>query len=317
VVLAAYPETEPVPRSLRWDAVNNPRGARATVFDLGRNVYGIDPATGYALRPFDNVGLQYGLNALNSGAISKTLFLDLNERIGGIDSNGNFVVSRSIAQGAVLKRVYQSGLNLGGNGGLASIPIFNNGASNEAGGYHYGWFHYAVRDRLRAANGDSNNFVIWRGTFPSGVATTLFENWMTAYKSDTSGDSQKVKVLRAKPANALEGCWDKSSPAKFIAEPLIFSSKADSQCTALWPVYSNTFKEAGGPLAANVLKCQLKAIDAKDYSVTFSEAESARLAAVFPNGVCDWSKPGVEQTGVNPYASFGPSPVNQVYEAGN
>src|SRR5262249_6990153 len=67
VLGGGYPELEVVPQSLRWDPLTNPAGARADVFDVGRNVYGIDPLTGYALRPFDNVGVQYGLNALNGG----------------------------------------------------------------------------------------------------------------------------------------------------------------------------------------------------------------------------------------------------------
>ena len=79
-------------------------------------------------------------------------------------------------------------------------------------------------------------------------------------------------------------------------------------------MYSNPRKEAGGPLAANILKCQLKPIDAKDYAVPFSAAERARLKAIFPGGVCDWSKPGVNQTPVVPWASFGPSPKNLVFD---
>jgi len=315
VVLGAYPAIEAVPTSLRWDPVTNRSGARPDVFDVGRNVYGTDPATGYALRPVDNVGVQYGLSALNAGAITTAQFLDLNEKIGGVDANGNFTPARSVADPGALSRVYKSGVNLGGNGGLASIPIFDNGVSRESGGFHYGWFHFAVRERLRASNGNSDNFVFWRGPVPVDTATALFENWMTAYKSDTSSDSQIVKVIRAKPANGVEGCWDASTPARFIAEPLIFSSQPDSQCSTLWPVYSNTLKEAGGPLAANVLKCQLKAIDTGDYAVALLPAELARLNTVFPTGVCDWSKLGVNQTGVSPYASFGPSPDNAVLDA--
>jgi hypothetical protein len=56
---------------------------------------------------------------------------------------------------------------------------------------------------------------------------------------------------------------------------------------------------SGGPLAENVFKCQLKPLsflDA-DYNGAFFDAgQRARLAAVFPNGVCDWTKPGVGQT---------------------
>lgn len=40
------------------------------------NVYGRDPATGFARRPFDNVGVQYGLAAFNAGAIPFEQFAD-------------------------------------------------------------------------------------------------------------------------------------------------------------------------------------------------------------------------------------------------
>ena len=67
-------------------------------------------------------------------------------------------------------------------------------------------------------------------------------------------------------------------------------------------------------MAADKLKCELKAVTASDYKVTLTTAELARLNAIFPQGVCDWSKPGVNQTPVVPYASFGPSPVNKVFD---
>jgi hypothetical protein len=82
----------------------------------------------------------------------------------------------------------------------------------------------------------------------------------------------------------------------------------------LWPSYSNPRKVAGGPLAANKYKCQLKSIDLGDYAVTFTPAELQRLANIFPNGVCDWSRPGVSQTGIVPFGSFGPSPVNLIFD---
>jgi hypothetical protein len=56
---------------------------------------------------------------------------------------------------------------------------------------------------------------------------------------------------------------------------------------------------AGGPRAEDIFKCQLKAFDAAsaDYGgAVFSAGQVTRLKAVFPDGVCDWSKPGVGQT---------------------
>jgi hypothetical protein len=53
---------------------------------------------------------------------------------------------------------------------------------------------------------------------------------------------------------------------------------------------------AGGALAENILKCQLKPLDTADYApASLSAPQLARLHATFPDGVCDWSKPGVGQ----------------------
>ena len=71
---------------------------------------------------------------------------------------------------------------------------------------------------------------------------------------------------------------------------------------------------AGAPIALDIIKCQLKPIDPADYKVPFSDAQKARLAAIFPPGVCDWSKQGVKQVKARTWASYGPSPVNQVFD---
>jgi len=71
---------------------------------------------------------------------------------------------------------------------------------------------------------------------------------------------------------------------------------------------------AGGPLKANVYKCQLKPIDARDYAVTFTGDEMARLRAIFPSGVCDFSRRGVGYRPVVTWPSFGPSQDNLVFD---
>lgn len=303
-----------VPEALRYDPIKNPRGARPTVFDAARNIYGVDPASGYALRPWDNTGVQYGLNAFNAGIITASQFLDLNEKIGGVDRDTNYTPSRAVGDPNAIRRAYQAGLTLGANGGLTSIPIFDNATSNETGGYHYGWFHFALRERVRQANGgSSDNMVMWR-SISGDKGRDLFDAWVTAYKADPTNDSQRAKVLRWKPKDAKDGCFDKSTPPQFIADDLPFTSKPSSKCSELYPVYSNPRKEAGGPLAANILKCGLKPVDATDYKAALSAIDLARLKQIFSGGVCDWSKPGVNQVPVVPWASFGPSPKNLIFD---
>ena len=108
----------------------NPSGARPTVFDASRNIYGVDRATGFALRPFDNAGVQYGLKALNEGVISTTQFLDLNERIGGVRSGRELLLRRARwATSGRSRRAYQAGVHPGGGGGLALTPVSDTSGS--------------------------------------------------------------------------------------------------------------------------------------------------------------------------------------------
>ena len=158
---------EAVPVALRYHPTTNPKGARPTIFDAARNIYGVDAKTGFARRTFDNVGVQYGLKALNDGVIAPQQFLDLNERLGGVDQDANYVPARATGDIGALRRAYQAGVTLGGGGGLASIPVFDAGPYNDAGGYHYQWFHFAVRERMKKQNGRADNHLMWRGVVPA------------------------------------------------------------------------------------------------------------------------------------------------------
>jgi uncharacterized tannase-like protein DUF6351 len=293
-----------VPKPLRYDPAANPHGARPTVFDAARNIYGVDAQTGFALRPFDNVGVQYGLAALKSGAITPQQFLDLNDRIGGFDQDANFVAARSAGDAGAIKRAYQSGLTLGGGGGLTSIPVFDDGAYNDERGYHYQWFHFAVRERIAKQNGGAGNHLLWRGPVQAEKAWSVFIDWV---------------ATKRRPPAAVDGCWieggDGNGPA-FYAERQTFSSQPDSVCNKALPSSGFTRLVAGGPLDGNILKCQLKPIDAKDYPASFTAADLQRLRTIFPGGVCNWAKPGVNQTRVVPWASFGPALEHLLFDAG-
>ena len=48
---------------------------------------------------------------------------------------------------------------------------------------------------------------------------------------------------------------------------------------------------------------------AGDYKVAFTATELAQLNSIFPDGVCDWSKPGVNQSPSDgPWIIFGDTP---------
>jgi uncharacterized tannase-like protein DUF6351 len=301
-----------VPVSLRYDPITNPQGARGTVYDAARNVYGVDPITGFALRPFDNVGIQYGLDALKAGTITPQQFLDLNQSVGGYDQDANYVASRTTGDLAAIRRAFEGGLEFSGSGGVGSIPVFDiSGIYNDDSGYHYQWFHFATRDRIAEANGNANNEVMWRGSVPFNDAWSTFIAWVERVAGDPSPKRPREKVIDDRPADAVDGCW--RTATDFIAEPQTFSSAPNSNCNALFPSFAFPRFVAGGPLAADVLKCQLKPIQPADYP-SFTDADFARLKTIFPSGVCDWSKAGVGQATVVPWASFGPAPENLVFD---
>ena len=149
-----------LPQSLRYDPKTNPTGARCDIFDHAVNVYGRDPKTGSARRPLDNVGVQYGLNALNAGVISKAQFLDLNEKIGGYDSEGRVVSQRAVADPEALRRAYSTGRVTSGEGGLATTPVIDYRAyadDKPEGDPHLRFHSFMTRARLLKANGSVDN----------------------------------------------------------------------------------------------------------------------------------------------------------------
>jgi hypothetical protein len=288
-----------LPLELRYHPVLNRSGARCDIFDHTVNVYGRDPLTGFARRAIDNTGVQYGLTALNTGAISTSQFLDLNEKIGGHDNDGNLTPARAVADPLALRAAYQTGRVTHGGFGLARIPIIDvRGYTDlsEKGDVHQKYHSFSLRERLRAANGTAANSVILlgpggpRGLRVNALAITKMDEWLTNLAKDTSNASPLEKITRAKPADLADACFDANRTR--IAEPQNFSG---GECNKLYPTFPPPRMIAGGPITNNVLKCQLKPIDPADYAVRFSDSERQRLRAIFPTGVCDWKKPGVEQ----------------------
>ena len=52
---------------------------------------------------------------------------------------------------------------------------------------------------------------------------------------------------------------------------------------------------AGGPVANDIAKCTLKPVDPTDYAQPLTAEQLEGLRTIFPQGVCEYSKPGVEQ----------------------
>ena len=68
---------------------------------------------------------------------------------------------------------------------------------------------------------------------------------------------------------------------------------------------------AGEPFTGDILKCQLRPLDPADYASALppvTDADIAALQAVFPAGVCDYSKPGVGQQHTTAWMTYAGGP---------
>jgi Tannase-like family of unknown function (DUF6351) len=299
-----------IPKSVQYDAKTNPTGIRCDLYDHLVNVFGRDPSTGFARRPIDNIGVQYGLQALNLGAITKQQFLDLNRNIGGYDNDGNYVATRTVGDVAAIEAAYLSGRITYGGLGMRRTPIIDYRGyvdqpenSNET---HSRFHSFSMRQRLLEANGNFNNQVmlIEDGSTTTGNglfsdtspvlshALTQMDQWLTSFTADTTPGPLPVKINRSKPSDLVDACFTNKGTVK-IAEQQVY--ELDTTCNQLYPAFSTPRMVAGEPLANDVLKCELMPVDLSLYKVRFTPAEGAQLKAIFPLGVCDYSRPGVGQ----------------------
>lgn len=297
-----------LPVALRYNATTNPTGTRCSVYEHMINVLGRDPSTGFALRPLDNVGVQYGLRGLNRGQITVDQFLDLNEKVGGYNADARFQAARTVADLMAIRQSYQTGRLTNGGGGLRDIPIIDYRAysdDNPVGDIHQRYHSFSMRERLIKANGNAANQVMLvedlRFSYYSSASPLLMralgemDKWLATIKADTRSGTAAEKVVRNKPATLQEGCNTRDANPTFISE----TQRMDSgQCAQIYPVPGAARYEAGAPIASDVIKCTLKPLTTTDYSASFTAQQQQRLNAVFPSGACNWTVPGVEQQGL-------------------
>ena len=94
----------------------------------------------------------------------------------------------------------------------------------------------------------------------------------------TGMDPATVKAN--KPATAFDSCWSGNTQG------------ALADCAS--QVFGDSRLNAGMPTSHDVLECQLKPISAADYAGAVPPplpTDLALLAQIFPQGVCDYTKP--------------------------
>jgi hypothetical protein len=280
-----------IPPAAIYDAESNPDGIRCDLADANVNQVGTDPATGFAYRALSNVGVQYGLEALQAGTITPTEFLDLNERIGGYGVDGAYVAERTTAPAKAFRRIYEVGGVLEGDEQLRDLPILTTNFYTDASGdIHTRFRLFTIRERLKDDGTiDENHIIVTRGSTGNLTAT------LTGAIGDPAAQTALLDewlTTGTRPDAAVDTCY--GTDGNVIAQGDDVED-VERVCNETYASYGDVRTAAGAPLRNDVLSCRLQPTDPSAYDVTFSKAERARLREVFPDGVCDWSKPGVGQ----------------------
>jgi hypothetical protein len=292
-----------------YDPKTNPHGVRCTLQDINVNVLGRDPKTGFARRPLDNTGIQYGLDALNAGAISVEVFLDLNEFVGGYDIDGNIVQRRSSMDEQTAAIAYMTG-RITEAGALEDVPIvLRNVDTDTLGDIHTRVHPFSIRDRLKHGSTDDPNLLLW--TMPANggdlgsvlvgnigdanAPIVLLDDWLTNAAKPSKTDpnaSPAARLAKAKPTDAVNRCVLPNGKVLSGGWELYDDP---GPCRDAYPVHADPRIAAGEAQRGDIIKCALKPVAMDAYKTTFTAAQKARLERIFPDGVCDWTKPGIGQ----------------------
>lgn len=294
-----------------------------------KNIYGVDD-NGQARVPWDNVGVQYGLQALTEGNITEEEFLDLNARIGGWKhpsemvqegfpflgeptaenfdpwSRRNMNLSEGVepaprTQGDIqaISALYQSGMVFDGQ---LNIPVIDwRHYLEEELDMHNSHQSFSARQRITNRMGNADNQLIWftdarpSASFDQTMqALDVLHDWVMNIKANP-----QAGVAGNRPETAVDACF--ATDGSLIAQGNdvwggVLDDNAPGMCTETFPLYSTSRIVAGGPIEGSVFKCALKPLDTALSDGTYGNwvpdsDHIAQLRTIFPDGVCDYSQP--------------------------
>ena len=321
----------------RYNAATNPGGVRCSIIDAAINLFGPRlPAVwspnekalnhGFGGIAIDNVGVQYGLSVLQAGTITPDQFIDLNAKMGGLDVDINPIPTRIAADQPALANAYRSGLINEANNLDRTAIIDCRGP--DPGAFHDAYRAFAMRARLDREHGGHDNQVIWEG--PAVIigdvqcatnSLKAMDRWLAAVEKDSSAKTLPQKISSNKPADVGDACW---TGAGVVSAPgLCPAATKPGDCTpgmiqntaAVVPVYCTPRMVAGDKISTDTNKCQLKPLNRSDNygPLSFSDAQWAQMQKLFPDGVCDFSKPGVSQQGTVAWQTYQDLSGNVIY----
>lgn len=301
-----------------YNARSNPRGVRCSVVDAAINIFGPRPKRewdeqereaghGFAALPLGDVGIMYGLSALEQGLITADQFIDLNAKIGGFNVDGGWQAARNPGDQTALRAAYRSGLvNEGNNMGNVAIIDAAGPDPGAAHDYVHTWW---MRDRLERELGGTANDILWYGPSPlvgdpewMNEALDKMNEWLTNVTADHSAKPVSAKVIADRPADVQNRC-------EYVPDVVSQLSSAPTDGFCLPPTAQTRYQTprmvAGEDEASDINACRLKPLLRYQYpNGLFTDAQWAKLKRLYPAGVCNWSEPGVGQQDTIPWQTY-------------
>jgi len=122
------------------------------------------------------------------------------------------------------------------------------------------------------------------------------DSWLAAVEKDKSARPLAVKVVADKPSDLTDRCYSGAG------HKLLNDICGD----AVVGVYGTPRMVAGDALTNDTNKCRLKPLSRADSRglIPFTDEQWAQLKPLFPQGVCDYSRPGVGQQGTIAWQTY-------------
>jgi hypothetical protein len=117
------------------------------------------------------------------------------------------------------------------------------------------------------------------------------DEWLSAVEKDRRRIPLSKKLIAHRPSDRCTNGVGVEIPPEM--------------CDAAVESYTAPRIEAGMPFTDDIMKCALRPLRASEYyPIQFNDAQWKRLRAVFPNGVCDYSKRGISQRPTVPWLTY-------------
>lgn len=310
-----------------YDPQTNPDGVRCTLADYMINVMGPRPQSvwtpqereighGFAGLPIGDVGVQFGLKALESGGITPAQFVDLNAKIGGADIDLNHTAARSDATEPALRNVYRSG-GVNETNNLTGVAIIDL-RGPDPGAFHDAYRSFTIRARLERQEGHfPKNHVTWFGQTPligdpryTTKGLKAMDRWLSTVQRDDRDIPLAAKVARDRPDNVHDQC----SSIPGVERVSVPGVGPVCKLKEVQTRFGTPATVAGESIATDQERCQLKPLRRSDYyPIDFTGSQWRRLQSAFPSGVCDWDRPGIDQRDTIPWLTYQQADGDVVY----